>query len=237
MQKYFSSSALVAAAIISASALSAHAESPKTGMYVRADAGITMPRDDSTQVLSTAGTAVAGKAKFDDAAVVGAGLGYRWNDYLRSDVTLSYRNMDAVVHGSSNWDSTFKNYTTMGTVYLDVAPVLNTKIEKFEPYVMAGLGWAHNEQEKTNVTGGALVGSVNGGTQDDLAWKIGAGSGYKLTDAITLDAAYQYVDLGQFKGSRQNSLTNSGTPVGTLLKASEVDLTSHEITVGVRYAF
>lgn len=86
---------------------------------------------------------------------------------------------------------------------------------KFTPYVGAGICYA-------KVKGTAYVYDTKIGSIDDknFAWQAGVGAGYALTDNVTFDAGYRYVDYGDFTKYDIN-----------------VDTSAHEMYAGVRYSF
>lgn len=85
---------------------------------------------------------------------------------------------------------------------------------KLRPYIGAGLGFAKN---KGSLTAAFMTGSIDNSA---FAWQVGAGTGYKLTDNITVDAGYRYVDYGDISGY-----------------GVDVETSAHELYIGARYAF
>ena len=65
-----------------------------------------------------------------------------------------------------------------------------------------------------------------------VAWSLMAGVGYQISDRITLDIGYRYIDLGKVQSSRVDSTGYSLNPHFRL-----DDLTAHEFKVGLRFAF
>ena len=53
-----------------------------------------------------------------------------------------------------------------------------------------------------------------------FTWQLGAGASYALTNNISLDAGYRYVDYGDFNEYD-----------------SKIDTTSNELYIGARYTF
>ena len=85
---------------------------------------------------------------------------------------------------------------------------------KLTPYVGAGVGYS-------KVKGTMTVEGVSDSIDDNnFAWQIGAGAGYAVTENVTIDAGYRYVDYGDFS---KEDIT--------------VDTSAHELYVGARYAF
>ena len=103
------------------------------GFYVRLDTGASFSTNAEQDVGNSVGTA----------AILGGGVGYRFNQYIRADVTLSYRdgyqvNSSKVMEGLT--------YFTKGNVY-SLAGLANAYVEPFQfgiirPYIGGGVGFA-----------------------------------------------------------------------------------------------
>ncbi len=88
------------------------------------------------------------------------------------------------------------------------------------PYLTAGLGtsWLRSS--------GNIAGlSTGSNTEVSLAWNIGAGVGFKLSDTIGLDFGYRYANLGKAK----TGLSSYGM--------IETSTALHQLTMGLRYNF
>ncbi len=210
-----------------------------TGPYVTLQAGASFGRtfdfraDDMGQTVDR---------KAPTAPVVGAGVGWQVTPYLRTDLTLSYR-------FSRSWDGTdnVQNITYSGDVsslrgfanlYLDVAG-LTEGLGVFKPYVGAGLGFAHNKLDDLDVTDNTAPAgfgrfTLDGARKSSFAWQVMAGTGIAVSENVTVDIGYRYVDAGSVK---------SGTTLTSSLFGSiavdprSADLRTHEVTLGLRYRF
>jgi opacity protein-like surface antigen len=109
----------------------------------------------------------------DDSAVsLGGGVGYQFNDYLRSDLRVDWAG-DYDIGGGADMNVT----TILGNLYLDVPT--GTMIT---PYVGGGVGygWA----------------SVDGGSDDSgVAWSLMAGASIDLSQSAAIDIGYRFRDL------------------------------------------
>lgn len=115
--------------------------------------------------------------------------------------------------------STFELKTRIQTMFANLYYDLNTKTA-FTPYVGAGLGWAHiNETGTVYTPVGVYTAKASYG---NLAWNVGAGLAYDVTDDMAIEAGYRYTDYGYYK--KEGGTVNR-------------DYSSHEFTVGIRYAF
>lgn len=100
--------------------------------------------------------------------------------------------------------------------------------DKFVPYVGAGIGLAHIKS-----TGSAFMpisiwntsyADTFKDTEDNFAWNLSIGAGYKVNANITADLGYRYTNYGDIKNT---SATGS----------SKYNLDSHELYLGGRYTF
>lgn len=108
----------------------------------------------------------------------------------------------------------------------------------FTPYVMAGAGVSYAAMDYNFKSGRYSIPETR--VSDwKFGWAVGAGLGAKLTDHWTLDLAYRYSDLGRFCSDAGLYLDDySNTSTWRVKEESmKYDLTSHEVTLGVRYTF
>jgi outer membrane autotransporter protein len=109
----------------------------------------------------------------DSALLLGGGVGYRYNDNFRTDLTVDWAGKYDVAPGAK-----LSTTTVLGNMYFDWA---NTSA--FTPYVGAGLGygWANG----------------SGGAVDDsgLAMGLAAGVAVDLTRNVAVDAGYRFRDI------------------------------------------
>lgn len=107
----------------------------------------------------------------DDALAVGGGVGYRFNDFLRTDVRVDWAgdyNIGSHVDGSIT--------TVLGNAYLDW-----TNDSAFTPYVGAGAGYGWADS--------------NAGDDDGFAFALMGGVAVDLSENIALDVGYRYRDV------------------------------------------
>jgi opacity protein-like surface antigen len=108
----------------------------------------------------------------DSAVTVGGGIGYQFNDYLRTDVRVDWAgNYD--VGGGDDMGIT----SVLGNLYLDIPT--NTIIT---PYVGGGVGYGW-------VSGGG------GGDDDGVAWALTAGASVNLSESADIDIGYRFRDV------------------------------------------
>lgn len=129
------------------------------GLYLRADAGWSF--------LDWSG------GSDDSAFVAGGGIGYRFSDNLRADLTADWSGDYTVAPGAE-----ISTTTVLGNVYFDWA---NSSM--FTPYIGAGVGY------------GWVDGS--GGAIDDSGLALGAAAGVSidLTNNLAIDTGYRFRDI------------------------------------------
>jgi opacity protein-like surface antigen len=132
---------------------------PLIGIYLRSDIGGAM--------LSNSG------ATDDKGYVMGGGVGYRFNDSFRSDVTVDWAGRYDLGAGSVS------TTTVLGNAYLD----LNNDTA-FTPYIGAGAGYSFVDGGKD---GAALAGRA--GVAIDLTQNIAVDVGYKYQHTLIKSSA------------------------------------------------
>jgi opacity protein-like surface antigen len=133
------------------------------GLYLRADAGVSF--------LEWSG------GDDDKAFVGGGGIGYRYNDNLRTDLTVDFSTKYNVGPGAD-----LSTTTVLGNLYYDWA-----NDSAFTPYVGAGVGYG-------------FANNYPGKDRSGLAVGLAAGVAVDLTDNIALDVGYRFRDI-MTKGS------------------------------------
>ena len=133
------------------------ADASQMGMYLRADMGWSMLK-------------AVGK---DDHAFTGDfGVGYKFSDYMRADLTGEWAGKYKTTPGT-----TLSTTAIMGNAYFDIA---NDSI--FTPYVGvgAGYGWVHGSGA-TKKDSGLVLGAA-AGVAVDLTNNLAVDVGYKVRD-------------------------------------------------------
>ncbi len=210
------------------------------GLYLRGDIGYKIYGDPSGSFNDYGNLRELRfeRESMDNAWMIGVGVGYQFNDYFRSDVTLDYETRAGVKGYAACLTSCTGGYTTEGTD-IDVWTVmLNGYVDigtwnRITPYVGAGIGAAYVRTSDTYsidpATGRFNYSGDNG--EWNFAWALMAGASYAVTDNWSIDAGYQYRDLGKAKTLK---LQNTASPDS---RVEWDDLTAQEIRLGVRYSF
>jgi opacity protein-like surface antigen len=171
-----------------------------------------------------------------DAWNVGIGAGYKFNDYLRADLTFDYES--AGEFSGRLWCDAPCAATDYSAEYMDIeawSALANVYADLgtyggFTPYVGGGLGFSYlvASNGSSDAPGVAFDGPVNGEETWNFAWALMAGASYALNEQLSVDVGYRYLDLGEARSGR---ITNGVS--STRIKYD--DITAHEVRVGLRY--
>lgn len=208
-----------------------------SGWYLRGDASLS---DEDRPKLSLSGLG----ASFDRNATqlgyaFGGGAGYKFNSFLRADLTADY--LDPFEYkanlpcGSScdinlqtrvsRWDGLVNGYVDLGTWF------------GVTPYIGAGAGIAGTSlKSSVEVSGGPLPSiildpttgtvvnrTVPNRTGYQFAWAAMAGFSYAFSPHVLVDVGYRYLDLGK--------RTVPLYPVTSVTK----NFTAQQVRLGLRY--
>lgn len=164
MKKFALLTSIAAAAVMAGAGIASAADLPPQQQMSYAPAPVYTP--GNWYVRGDAGIGFA-DGSGGEAFTAGMGVGYRFSDLFRTDLTLDwtgdYGNADA--------------WTVMGNGYLDFAFGSWLK-----PYVGAGIGWGDVDQP--------------GGNDDGLALAAYAGLTFDLAPQTELDVGYRYRTIG-----------------------------------------
>jgi len=216
------------------------------GWYLRGDIGFSNQRVSRlNNVLDATYTTSSQNLGFNTAGIFGLGAGYRFNNWLRADVTGEYRgnsqffgkdvltfpggfNTDTYHATKSEWVVLANAYVDLGTWWC------------MTPFIGAGVGGARvsinnfTDQSITNAGLGAQPGLAFGDNVSkwNFAWALHAGVAYKVTPNFTVELAYRYLDMGD--GLTGDLRTFDGTN-GIVNPTTFKGITSHDLKLGVRW--
>lgn len=214
------------------------------GWYLRGDIGFSnqsvgsLNNDNYNRYASVTNT----YKSFDAAPLFGLGVGYTVNNWLRVDATGEYRananfkgedigctggappcEPDVYTGSKSEWTFLLNGYVDLGTW------------DNFTPFVGAGVGFSRNTISSftdTNVVRNG-VSTADTHSKWSFAWALMAGVGYRVTDNLTLELSYRYIDLGD---------AETGSMTGFCCGSYDTPyqfrhLTSQDVRLGLRYNF
>jgi opacity protein-like surface antigen len=214
------------------------------GWYLRGDIGYKLYQAPKASFSNSSWGSIGNNGELRDekmlgAADVGAGVGYKFNDYLRTDLTLDYETPAkfkgsvfclSTPCGGGTWNATesakITAYSALANVYADLGDFHGLK-----PYVGAGAGASY--LKTTDVKSGALDTNTGNAPKGEgkwnFAWALMAGVEYPLSDRLSLDLGYRYLNLGDAKtGSVEDGS-------GNVTHVDYKDIAAHEVRLGLRY--
>jgi len=221
-------------------------EVPVSNWYLRGFIGMTnqeVKKIDNV-LFSTGYFEFLNEPEFDSGVLFGGGVGYRFNPWFRTDVTGEYRgktkfsafdrydfNDDGIWDGSNDYSANKSEWLFLANAYVDFGAWRG-----ITPYVGAGIGASRNTISdfvdiNAPVNGQAYAASDS---KWNLAWALHAGLGWAVTEAVTIDLAYRYVNLGD--GQTGDVIAYDGTN-NVYNPLYFEDITSHDILFGLRYNF
>ncbi len=164
--------------------------------------------------------------------MIDIGVGAKVDDQVRLEGMLTYRS-PMQIDGRNGAGNTISgevgSISAMANLYYDIEQahaLLGT--DTFTPYLGVGAGISMLDTDSLSVTGGN---SERGAQVYNLTYAAMAGISSKLSDAVSLDAGYRFINLGQFE---QDGTFSNGSS-GTATKYD--DLFAHEFRAGIRFQF
>ena len=221
-----------------------------TGFYVRGDLSAAFSTQANTQddecgggaPVFGCGTTLDSSAGSSIGFTVGGG--YRFLPWLRADATIGYRplfGVDGTVVRPGAADRPFEadisSVSGMINGYIDIAGLVPGRLGMLQPYVMAGIGLAHNDMGDITTTHPttAAAETIQGGGNLSFAWALGVGTGIDLGKGFVVDLGYKYLDLGDFASDAGTTACSGGSC--RYVDSVTGGLTVHEFAAGLRYHF
>jgi opacity protein-like surface antigen len=211
------------------------------GWYLRGDIGYVLPMRPTGDGLLPGGlTRTFENERFGKSMMVGLGVGYKFNNWFRADVTAEWRKNyqfhatnsgTGYVDGYSDERARFSARTLMLNGYVDLGTWSG-----FTPYVGAGMGVTTNELKgwTTQVfcytalctpSGPALT--IPDTRKSGFTWALMAGTAIEITPNLSLDVGYRFLHLG--------AVTTGTDAFGVGAKIGAVKI--NEVKAGLRYKF
>lgn len=209
-------------------------ETSRAGFYVRGDIGAALFATPTTKLPAPVGRFRS--PSIDPAVTFGAGLGYDFGGWLRTDVTL-----DAVGSGGFSARSVCAGcagggFTRERADVSALAALLNAYVEfdgVVRPYVGGGIGVSRVEAtDWRTIRPDGRTGRRPDAEGWNFAWALAGGVGFDVADNVTLDAGYRYLALGSAETGR--TAIGGGGGRG---RAELEDVAVHQVRLGVRVRF
>lgn len=231
------------------------------GWYLRGDLGYSgwsKPGALSYTAIDTAGTnlgnATFDSTRFDDHFTFGGGVGYQFNDMIRTDMTVDMFNTDMTGNstlaarclgqpagttcGVTHNDS-IRGIGVLGNVYADLGTYAG-----ITPYIGGGLGATHVQWDTMKsqpycIAGAAACNAAaapaisNTGLDSwRFTYALSAGMSYDLTSNMKLDLGYRFTKVSGGSTVNYNGTENAFGYNG--VKGSDDGFARHEIRAGIR---
>ena len=202
---------------------------PGGNWYLRGDIGYKIYQDPNG-FYDLAGYGSMFDESLDRTGVIGIGAGYRFNEWFRVDATLDYEfeagmrgrlNCPAPCGGPTDESADLDAWTGLINAYADLGTY-----EGFTPYLGAGIGVS---LLRTDNVRSSSPGQYYGEDTWNFAWALMAGVGYEVSDQLTLDVNYRYLNLGDARAN-----TDPAAPGPDVIEWN--DIAAHELRVGLRYS-
>jgi opacity protein-like surface antigen len=230
----------------------AYAPAEFSGWYLRGDAGIGVSGSTKHKsAFAAGGPVIPGFAvidtRIDQAALVGAGLGYKFNNWFRADVTGEWR-------GAAAYNSINRYTGGGGSPCIECYDVYRASIgggaifangyfdlgtwAGVTPYVGAGVGGAYHKfstitDQNPTAPGGFGIGRSN--DRFSFAWALMAGLAYTVNRNLTMEIGYRYADLGK---AEAGAIACANVGGGFCYQERQsVRVTSHDLRFGMRWHF
>jgi opacity protein-like surface antigen len=184
--------------------------------YLRGSAGVSLPASLSLHPYGAPGLAFQ-SGNLKAGWVAGGAVGYQWG-WLRTDLSLDYlgqRSFSERFAGScggacaGTLEGRFSAVPALLNAYYDIGTW-----KGLTPYLGAGLGIAHLQWDDLKLAGrcNGPCPAASGDGRWRLAWQVGAGMSYAVSDKASLDADYRLLDLGKAgAGSTPGGNIDAGT--------------------------
>lgn len=246
---------LIAAAATALTTAPSLAFAQDSGVYIKAQAGYGVITDSDVTAGPASTASIQGDVAGQGNLALGLGLGYDFGNNWRIELDGSslYNDLGSV-GGQPQSAAKLQANTLMLNAIHDFSD-----FGRWEPYVGAGVGITQGNvslsaSDFLNDTGTVLVANpacVSNTTvantarscavdssETNFAWNLIAGLGYNITDNLTWDTNYRYIDMGDFTVDGDFVRTNSvGIPTVSGLTSVVEDASAHVLMTGFRYRF
>jgi opacity protein-like surface antigen len=219
-----------------------------SGWYLRGDIGMTNQdfKGLHQRLYDVPGTSVEAVGMgWDSSMLFGLGVGYKFNDWIRFDVTGEYRGKSNF-HGSDNvtfnggrgvdnYSGSKSEWVVLTNAYVDLGTWYN-----FTPYIGAGVGAANINISGFRDDGHTVIGGVQSNSTAyaadadkwNFAWALHAGITYKVSQSMSIDFGYRYLDMGNATTGATRAFDGSFSNGGPF---TFNHIYSHDLKLGIRW--
>ena len=216
------------------------------GYFITAKGGVSKTMNTGTTSFNRENGAI--RTFQDEDLGTGNAFGFSVGKYLTNSFRLE---LEAIKRTGYEYDTRFSTagytqYTEEAKIqtealfvngFYDFQP-FSLKSTSITPYLGGGVGISRNKMGTTvEDSGGVPDGQTFGGnTINQFAYKLSAGTLVSITEQLSLDVNYQYVNLGAFKSGTKAFI--DGAFFATLQRGiNGGDIKTQELMVGLQYKF
>lgn len=217
------------------------------GVYARVEVAHSMARSadfrddravspDCFIAVNYPGVCGASLDRLGSATAVGVGVGYRFGNGFRADVSYSRRRgYDLRGHDPEGtyFDPPVTSDALLAGLYYDFPRVFGM----VQPFAGGGVGRSRNEMDPLRWSDPSSSGKLPGGKRNAFAWQFSAGINIFLRENLVLEVGYRYMDLGKFKKSAGQDLVGNFNAPGVGTGSATGRLRADEITLALRRDF
>ncbi len=172
---------------------------------------------------------VLGRAEFESGYAVGGAVGYKWSQgRLEGELTYRRNAFDEIDWSLTNKDGTFETDGTISSFALMVNGFWDIPTgTRIVPSLGGGLGLAVVTFDDVSDADGPLFDE----TETGMAFQLGAGLGYEITDTVTLAVDYRFFFVAFLDPTVDSSQPGGG---GQRVDTQYLNST---VWLGLRYRF
>ena len=170
--------------------------------------------------------------------VLGISIGKYLSEHFRGEIGISQRkgfkyHTTVPALPENYYKADVESFAVFLNGYVDAQPMTFLQ-NSVTTYVGAGIGISRNKMNPLSIhSEGVLLGTASSNTETEFAFKFALGTLINLSDNVSVDLNYQYVDLGDIKSG-----TNLSWDARDLVAPySGPEITSNEFNVGLQIAF
>ena len=207
--------------------------------YVGVRAGLSSLRETGLEATNPRVTSITGVTSASSGGAFSLALGRTYANRWRAEIEFNDRRtakytITSLGNGggpfSGNNELRVRSWSLMANAYYDI-PLTST----VGAYAGGGLGYASNTASGSQTfqnppnTGAPQFGTTfPTGRTGNLAWSLGAGVSFALSQTVSLEAGYRFTDLGRYN-------TAIDTVNGD--EKFRARLSAHDLQAGVRFKF
>ena len=215
------------------------------GYYITAKGGVSKTFNTGTTSLNNPVGALFTLQNED--LGTGSAFGFSVGKYLTDSFRLELEAIKRTGYAYDARYTAFPTFTEEAKIqtealfinsFYDFQP-FSLKSTSITPYLGGGVGISRNKMG-TDVfhVNGVPIQAIDGDTISQFAYKLSAGTLVSLTEQLSLDMNYQYVNLGAFKGGTEAYFNGVRRPGNDLERGiNGGNIKTQELMVGLQYKF